>query len=313
MIQKKRVIALGFFDGIHIGHAALMRRVKNVGNETGLIPSVITFDAHPLSLVSDEAVSLINSPEDRAGLIRRVFGINDIIFLHFDRATVLMPWDKFIDHLVEEFGARHLVAGNDFRFGNGGKGNSKLLVEKCNELGIGCDIVPDVIHDGVVSSSTYIRELLTSGDLERANEFLGHPHVLTDIVRYGYRLGRTLGTPTINMRFSDGVLVPAFGVYATKVFLEDDNPDADTDEVTGMADGHIGVTNIGIRPTVDSSGHITAETHILDFQRNLYGHQVRLEFYKRLRPEKKFNDINELKAQIQKDCANAFEFLTNLT
>jgi riboflavin kinase/FMN adenylyltransferase len=299
MIPKKRVIALGFFDGIHIGHAALMKRVIEIGGETGLVPSVITFDTHPLSLVSGEAIPLINSPEDRAGLLRRVFNVYDIIFLHFDKTTASMPWDKFIDHLVDEFGARHLVAGNDFRFGCGGNGNSRLLAQKCSELGIGYDIIPDVKLDGVVSSSTYIRQLLTDGDMERANAFLGHPYVLTDVVRYGYRLGRTLGTPTINMRFSDGVLVPAFGVYATRVFLEDDIP------AVGGSNGHIGVSNIGIRPTVDNSGHITAETHILDFQRNLYGHQVRLEFYKRLRPEIKFDDINELKAQIHKDCLDA--------
>jgi len=303
MIQKKRVIALGFFDGIHIGHAALMKRVLEIGNKTELIPSVITFDAHPQSLIDGSVIPLINSPEDRAGLLRRVFGIDDIIFLHFDKDTVSMTWDKFIVHLVEEFGARHLIAGNDFKFGSGGEGNSKLLKKKCHEIDIGCDIIPDVLYDGIVSSSTYIRELLTAGEIERANAFLGHPHVLTDVVRYGYKLGRTLGTPTINMRFSPGVLVPAFGVYATKVYIEDG-------QNTGEKDGHIGVTNIGIRPTVDDSGLITAETHILNFQRNLYGHQIRIEFHKRLRPEVKYNDVNELKAQIQKDCTSASEYFS---
>jgi len=299
MIEKKRVIALGYFDGIHIGHAALMRRTLEVGDNAKLIPSVITFDAHPRRIVDDKKVPLINSPEDRAGLLRRVFKIDDIIFLHFDKTTVSMTWDKFIYHLYDEFGARHLVAGNDFKFGWSGEGNSKKLAEKCDELGIGCDIIPDVKFDGIVCSSSYIRKLLADGDMERANAFLGHPHVLTDVVRYGYKLGRTLGTPTINMRFAKGVLIPAFGVYATKVYIEDDI-------------GHIGVTNIGTRPTVDSSEHITAETHILDFQQNLYGHQVRIEFYKRLRPEVKFNDVNELKEQISKDCKAAAEYFAKL-
>ena len=304
MKQKKRVIALGFFDGIHIGHAALMKRVLEIGEETKLIPSVITFDTHPLGIVNDITIPLINSSEDRAGLLRRVFGIDDIIFLHFDKTTVSMSWDKFIQHIIDEFGARHLVAGNDFTFGCNGEGSSSLLKQKCLEIGIGCDIIPDVLFDGIVSSSSYIRQLLTSGDIERANAFLGHPHMLTDVVRYGYKLGRTLGTPTINMRFPPGVLVPAFGVYATKVFLEDDNPNNGTV-------GHIGVTNVGIRPTVDDSGQITAETHILDFQRNLYGHQVRIEFYKHLRPETKFNDVSELQAQIQKDCDSTLSYFAN--
>ena len=301
MIEKKRVIALGFFDGIHTGHAALMKRVLEIGEKTKLVPSVITFDSHPQSLLFGKTIPLINSPEDRAELLRRIFGIDDIIFLHFDKTTISMSWSKFIDHLVDEFGAKHLVAGNDFKFGSGGEGGSKLLAEKCSDLGIGCDIIPDVIYDGVVSSSTYIRELLIKGDIERANSFLGHPHVLTDVVRYGYKLGRTLGTPTINMRFSPGVLVPAYGVYATKVFIDDRQDSHD-------ADGHIGVTNIGVRPTVDDSGHITAETHILNFQRNLYGHKVRIEFYKRLRPETKFDDVSELKAQIQVDCLAASDY-----
>ena len=308
MIQKKRVIALGYFDGIHIGHAALMRRVLEVGNETDLIPSVITFDSHPRSLIDGEEIPLINSPEDRAGLLRRVFGIEDIIFLHFDRNTVSMTWSKFIDHLIEEFGARYLVAGNDFKFGFGAEGSSKLLADKCKDAGIGCDIIPDVTCDGVISSSTYIRELITEGDMEKANKFLGHPHVLTDVVRYGYKLGRTLDAPTINMRFAPGVLVPAFGVYATKVYIDSDKSPSDDISGTNSTSGHIGVTNIGVRPTVDNSDNITAETHILNFQRNLYGHQVRIEFYKRLRPEIKFANVEELKTQIQKDCTAAAEY-----
>ena len=297
MIEKKRVIALGFFDGIHIGHSALMKKVLEIGHDKDLIPSVITFDMHPLSLVSGKVVPLINSPEDRAGLIHRLFGIEDIIFLHFDKATAGISWDSFIDHLTNEFGARHLVAGHDFRFGYGGAGNSDLLTAKCAEIGIGCDIIPEVKYDGVISSSTYIRKLISDGDIERANAFLGHPHVLTDVVRYGYRLGRTLGTPTINMCFPEGTLITAFGVYATKVFIGDGVPRA-------------GVTNVGVRPTVDDSGFTTAETHILDFQGNLYGRQVRIEFHKRLRPEIKFNDVDELKAQIQNDCDAALRFFS---
>ena len=298
MILKKRVIALGFFDGLHIGHSALMKKTLEVGAAEDLIPSVITFDMHPLSLISGETVPLINSPEDRAGLIHRVFGIDDIIFLHFDKDTSNMPWDEFIGHLVTEFGARRLVAGHDFRFGSGGKGNSELLAQKCIELGVGCDIIPEVKYDGVTSSSTYIRKLISDGDMERANAFLGHPHVLTDVVRYGYKLGRTLGTPTINMCFQNGVLVPAFGVYATKVYLGDGGE-------------HIGVTNVGVRPTVDNSDQITAETHILNYQGNLYGRQVRIEFHTRLRPEVKFSDINRLKEQIHKDCETAQSYFAS--
>jgi len=293
-MDKKRVIALGFFDGIHIGHSALMKKTQTLAREKKLTPSVITFDTHPLCIVSGKTIPLINSPEDRAGLIHREFGIDDVIFLHFDKETANMPWDRFIDHMVNEFGALHLVAGHDFRFGHGGEGTSDLLQKKSAELGLGCDIIPEIKIDGVTCSSTYIRKLISGGDIERANAFLGHPHVLTDVVRYGYRLGRTLGTPTINMRFDDGILVPAFGVYATKVYLEGlpapsahsapsaNEPSAqpiEGNETKAQFPYFIGVTNIGIRPTVRNSGMITAETHILDFQGNLYGRQVRIEFH----------------------------------
>ena len=298
MTEKRRVIALGFFDGVHIGHSALMRKILEIGGEKNLVPSVITFDTHPQDLVSGAATPLINSPEDRTGLIRRIFGIDDIIFLHFDSITACMPWDEFVDQVVDEFGARFLVAGYDFKFGHEGHGNSELLARKCEQSGVGCEIIPEVKCGGVTSSSTYIRELLLRGDMERANAFLGHPHVLTDVVRYGYKLGRTLGTPTINMRFQDGVLVPPFGVYATIVRLDD-----------GSA--HIGVTNIGVRPTIGSSSLITAETHILDYHGNLYDHQIRVEFYKRLRPEIKFDDIKNLEDQIHKDCKTAQRYFAD--
>jgi len=295
MTEKKRVIALGFFDGVHLGHSALMKRVTEIAASSSLTPSVITFDTHPLGTVSGSIVPLINSHEDRTGIMHREFGIDNIILLHFDSVTAAMPWDRFIDHLITEFHARHLVAGFDFRFGSGGAGNSSLLKHRCAELGIGCDILPEIKHDGISVSSTYIRDLISEGNIERANGFLGRPHILTDVVRYGYRLGRTLGTPTINMCFSAGVLVPAFGVYATKVYPEDGSE-------------HIGVTNIGVRPTVDSSGQITAETHILNYHGNLYGRRVRIGFHKRLRPEMKFNNTNDLKEQIRQDCGSAMQY-----
>ena len=292
---KKRVIALGFFDGMHLGHSALMKKVCDIAGEKGLVPSVITFDTHPASVVRGRVTPLINSMEDRAGLIRRKFGIGDALFIQFDRATSRMPWDKFIEYLAQDFGARHLVAGSNYRFGADGVGNSILLGKKCGELGLGCDIIPEVRHDGLTVSSTIIREMLSSGDIARANAFLGHPHVLTDVVRYGYRLGSKLNTPTINMCFEDGVLIPLHGVYATRVFLQDGG------EFTG-------VTNVGARPTVDDSGKVTAETHILGFRDNLYGHKVRVEYHEFLRPEIRFSGTDELKMQIKKDCGAAEEY-----
>ena len=298
-MQKRRAIALGFFDGVHLGHLALMEKTREVGEELQLVPSVTTFDVHPLTILHGVDVPLINSSEDRALLMRTVCGIDDALILHFDKKTTQVTWDKFIKYLVEEFGARYLIAGEDYKFGNNGDGNSDLLKQKCEEMGLGCCIVPEVMCDGIVVSSTKIRDLLLSGNVKQANKLLGHPHILSDTVRYGFRLGRKLGTPTINMLFGDGVLIPAHGVYATKVHIENEEP-------------YIGVTNIGARPTVDDSGKVTAETHILNYRGNLYGRRVTIEFHEYLRSEKKFSGLEELKTQIQKDCKSTEEFFLNL-
>lgn len=295
MDSIKRAAALGSFDGLHIGHTALMWRLKGVCAEKGLSPAVVTFDILPQNLVGKERAMLINSREDKAGLIRRMFGIDDIIFLHFDEAMASMPWDGFIDHLAAEYNVRHFVVGRNFRFGKKAEGNCFLLNYKCEDDGMGCDIIPDVSFDGVVSSSTYIRSLLLEGDIERANMFLGHPHILTDNVHGGKRLGSKIGTPTLNMQFAPGVLVPKHGVYATKVYADG-------------VDGLTGVTNIGIRPTIEDSEAVTVETHIPSFEQNLYGCTVRLEFHKYLRPEMKFSGTEELKEQILKDCIKAIEY-----
>ena len=299
MTDKKRVIALGFFDGLHIGHSALMERVLKVSQERDLLPSVITFDKHPMSVVTGCPVPLINSCEDRAGLIHRIFGIQNVIILHFDKELMQMPWTEFVERLSTEFNAAYLIAGHDFRFGYKGVGNAERLRDKSRALGIECDIIAEVTYKGITSSSTYIRKLIAEGDMEQAGEFLGHPHVLTDIVHYGYRLGRTLGTPTINMCFQEGVLIPAYGVYATHVYLDD-----------GSA--HIGVTNVGVRPTVNHTEHVTAETYILGYTGNLYGKMVRIEFFKRLRPEIKFGSVDQLKAQIQQDAQHSFDYFHSI-
>jgi riboflavin kinase/FMN adenylyltransferase len=299
---KKRIIALGFFDGIHLGHTALFNKACEIGNKSGLIPSATTFDSHPLAILRNKEIPLINSSEDRAWLIRNMTGIDDKLILHFDKETSQVTWEKFIEHLVDEFGAKHFIAGEDYRFGKAGEGNSELLKQKCAQMGLGCDIFPHVEYDGVKVSSTTIRKLLLSGDIKQANTLLGHPHILSDVVRYGFRLGSKLGTPTINMMFQEGVLIPARGVYATKVYIED------SDTSRPPASPRIGVTNIGARPTVADSGKITAETHILNFRENLYGRKVRLEFHKFMRPEIKFNSLEELKAQIKKDCEAASEY-----
>ena len=267
MENQKRVIALGFFDGIHIGHAALMRRTVARAEEMGAIPTVMSFDVHPDTLVFGKEVPLINSAHAREELIQRLFGIESVVFIHFDRTVMQMPWQTFIQTLVDEMDAAGFVVGHDFCFGWKGEGTAEKLAAYCAERGLGCDVIPAVTLDGRIVSSTYIRELLENGEVERANAFLGHPHTLSDTVHYGYRLGTKMGTPTINMQFPDGVLVPRHGVYAAKVYLDDGSE-------------HCAVTNVGVRPTVSGGQRVSVESFILDYEGNLYNRQVRLEFYK---------------------------------
>lgn len=288
MGDRKRVIALGFFDGIHIGHAALLERTVQRAREIGATPSVLSFDIHPDTLVFGKEVPLINSSAGRADLIRRLFGIENVIFIHFDRSVMQMPWQEFVQTLIQEMDAAWVVVGHDFRFGWKGEGTAQRLQDYCAELGLGCDIIPPVMLEGRVVSSTYIRELIEAGEMERANMYLGHPHTLVDTVHYGYRLGTKMGTPTINMRFPDGVLVPRHGVYAARAVLDDGSE-------------HMAVTNVGVRPTVSGEERVSVESFILDYSGNLYDRQVRVEFFRFIRPEMKFPSVDALKAQILRD------------
>lgn len=286
--MERTVIALGFFDGVHRGHGALLQKTAERACALGAEPAVFTFDRPPKEVVTGQPVYLINSPEDRQALIRRLYGIDRIILAPFDHEMMTMSWEDFVTELlVKRYGAVHLVAGHDHRFGHKNAGNAQLLQEKCAQLGLGCDIIPEVVHDGITVSSTYIRSLLREGDMLRAEYFMGHPHFLTDVVRHGHRLGHHLGAPTVNMQFAPGVLVPPHGVYAARALLPEGEFPA--------------VTNIGVRPTVSSEPVVTVESHLLGFDGNLYGRTLALEFFDFLRPERRFADLDELGAQIARD------------
>ena len=298
MAEIKRAIALGFFDGVHIGHAALLNKTKERGAEIGAMPSVLSFDVHPDNLVFGKEVPLINSAIGREDIIRRCFGIDNVVFIHFNRRVMCMPWQEFVDSVIAELNAAWIVVGHDFSFGYKGQGNPQRLKEYCEKRGIGCDIIPAVTLDGRVVSSTYIRELISSGNIKEANRYLGHPHMLADTVHSGYHLGTKMGTPTINMYFPEGVLVPKHGVYATRVCLEN-------------GERYVSVTNVGVRPTVSEDNRVSVESHLLDYDGNLYGRQARVEFFDFIREEKKFENDQELSAQIRRDAETARRFFEN--
>ena len=293
--MRERVIALGFFDGVHLGHGALLRRAAEEAKKRGCESAVFTFDRPPKEVITGIPCPLINSPEDRAELVRRLYGIDEMIMVPFDDEMRTTPWDRFVtDILVGRYGAVHLVAGHDHHFGHRNQGSPELLREKCTELGLGCDIIPAVTIDGVTVSSTHIRGLLEEGDVETARAFLGHPHVLTQTVSHGRQLGRTIGIPTANLVAPPHVLLPKRGVYAAKITLPD-----------GRAFG--GVTNVGVRPTVNNGQDVTVEPWILDFDGDLYGQAIRVEFFRRLRDERKFESLDALRSQIETDAVKTRE------
>ena len=278
-----------------MGHGALLRRVGEVSAQKGLIPTAFTFDAHPGSRITGAVTPLINAPADRADLMRRLYGIREVIVAHFD-SMMRMDWRDFVtEYLVKEHGTAHVVAGHDFHFGYKGEGNPQRLQTLCRELGVGCDIIPKVELEGITVSSTYIRTLIAQGEMERAMEFLGHPHILTDRVGHGKRLGSTLGFPTVNLHFPEGVLVPAHGVYVTRVRFQDGT-------------SRPAVTNIGVRPTVDDGDRVNVEGYILDFSGDLYGQVIRMEFYKKLRGERKFPSLEALRDEIMKNAQETWDY-----
>lgn len=289
-MKHRIVFALGFFDGVHLGHQALLRACRELAYANGAIPGAVTFDGHPEALLQQKAPKLINTLADREKLLRQ-YGIETVLTFPFDRALMEMPWEDFFRMLLER-GAAGFVCGEDFRFGHRGIGNARLLAEACQKADIPCVIVPQQELDGIRISSSHIRQLLEAGETETAVRFLGHPHIFTGTVVPGRQLGRTMGIPTANLRLSDELLVPKFGVYACKVRL----PDA----LGGRK--YPAVTNVGTRPTVEGH-HITVESWLLDFDGDLYGHELTLEFHAFLRPEKKFSSLEELQAEIQKNAA----------
>lgn len=295
----KKVIALGFFDGVHLGHAALLKRTAQVAGARGLLPAALTFDRHPGSALTGRSVPLLTTVRDREALMERLYGIREVVVAPFAgiRET---PWERFVEgYLAQAHDAAHVVAGHDFHFGYRGEGDPERLAGKCAQLGLGCDIIPKVELDGVTVSSTYIRQLVGAGEMERAVRFLGHPYYLSGRVEHGKKLGGRLGFPTVNLTLEPELLVPAHGVYAAKVWVL---PGGGGPELTEEGP-YLAVTNIGTRPTVDDGGAVTVESFLLDFDGDLYGRTLRLELYHRLRAERTFDSLEALKAEIGRNVA----------
>lgn len=282
--MKKTIYALGCFDGVHLGHAALLKACRETGQ--GLYSGVVTFAGHPDSLLKGKTPSLLCTRQDRNKLLTEQFHMERVVELVFDERLMHTPWQDFLQQLVEREAAAGFVCGSDFRFGSRGRGTAPLLESWCRERALPCCVVPQQTLEGIRISSTHIRQLLQQGQVETANRFLGHPFCFGGKVIAGKQLGRTIDIPTANVLYPGELVKLPYGVYATRVW----------------ADGasYRSLTNIGTRPTVQGQG-VTVESHLLDFSGDLYGKTIEIHFLSFIRPEIKFSCLEELKRQVEKD------------
>lgn len=291
-MKQKTIYALGFFDGVHLGHQALLRQCRELADRLDCQAGVVTFLGHPDTLVTGVTPPLITGAADRMRLLKG-YGMDTVVQLPFDRSLMSMPYQDFFRMLMENYHAAGLVCGDDFRFGYRGLGDAEKLKQACAEANIPCAVVPEQKLGDVTISSTYIRTLLEQGDMEQAVAFLGHPHSFTGRVVAGKQLGRTIGIPTANMLLPPEVLTPKHGVYICRATVDGTSYPA--------------VTNVGTRPTVAGHG-VTVEPWLLDFDGDLYGKTLMLEFFCYLRPERKFTSLVELQAEIQKNAAETRKY-----
>ena len=294
MDHNKRIFALGFFDGVHLGHQALLAECVRMARAMDVETAAITFERHPQSLFRADVPPLLSTLHDRFRLLLR-YGVEHVYPFPVTAEVMGKPWQEFLEELIES-GAVGFVCGDDFRFGSRGAGSAELLRKFCLERKIPCIIVPEQTLDGVRISSSYIRRQIESGDMATAVRYLGHGHMLTGTVVTGRRLGHKLGFPTANIELPEGVIVPRHGVYACRAYV-------------GQR-GYMAVCNVGNRPTVQ--GHqVRTETWILDFSGDLYGQAVTLEFLWFIRPERRFESVDVLKEAVLHDAEMTRNFFAN--
>ena len=281
-MKNERVVILGNFDGVHIGHQALVSEGRRIADELGCALTAWTFDSVrslPLCSKSDREELLLG------------YGADEVIFASFDEVKGMTP-ERFVKEILfSELNAKVAVCGYNYSFGAGGKGTPELLAELCSMHGISVTVVDKVSKNGVGISSSLIRELISKGNVEEATSLLGRPFYVKAEVTHGAGLGRTVGIPTVNFDVTDFTCLPKFGVYATLTHIDGKR--------------YTSVTNVGVRPTVSDNRGTTVETHILDFDGDLYGKTVKVEFLSFIRDESVFSSIEALSEQISLDASVA--------
>jgi len=293
------VLALGNFDGLHRGHLKIVERVRRGAAEHGGTPMAMTFDPHPPRVVRpDKAPPLLMTLPQRLEALERA-GMRAVAVVRFTRELSQWEPETFVRTvLVEWLHVSEVWVGANFLFGHDRSGNFSLLRTLGQRYGFRADKIDPVRYKEFVVSSTRIRRLVAEGRVDEAGALLGHPYALAGTIVEGRRRGRELGFPTANLR-TENELIPPHGVYATTLTVD------------GIV--HAAITNVGLNPTFGDTGVTTIETHVLHDNRELYGQHVQLGFVQRLRDERRFDDVDALRAQIEADCRRAERLFTRLS
>lgn len=288
-------LTIGVFDGVHRGHQEIIKKLTTGAHADDAPAVVLTFDPHPASVLSGHEIKCVTLPDERADLLGKL-GVDVVITERFTRELSNVTAYDFMSRLMPQLGLQHLLIGYDFALGKGREGNAARLTEIGLELGYTVEVVSALSDESGVISSTEIRKLIEVGNVTEAARLLGHPYSLHGSVIHGDGRGRTINVPTANISYSHDKMIPAKGIYACWAYLNDKK--------------YLAAINIGTNPTFTPDKQSpNVEAHLLDFHRELYGEDVRLEFVARLRDELKFNSVDKLLEQIWKDVAKVRELL----
>lgn len=287
-IEKPTVLSLGKFDGLHRGHELLMDYVFRKKQE-GLKAVVFTFDIPPRKSVDHAVAQVLTTNEEKSRLFEKI-GIDYLVECPFTKDIMCMEPELFIEFIVKQLNVKCMVVGKDFHFGHNRRGDYKMLQQYAARYGYEVEVVDKMQEDGRDISSTFVREQIVAGNIEKANELLGYRYFIEGRICHGKKMGKAvLGIPTINLIPPEEKLLPPYGVYFSIT------------EWDGKA--YPGITNIGCKPTVDGENPVGVETHIFDFDEDIYGKEVKVSFISKVRAEKKFESLEALKEQMSHDVA----------
>lgn len=295
---KPVFLALGNFDGVHLGHQKLLQEAVNEANLNQGIAAAFIFEPHPNKIINpDKAPKLLTDSIEQAKLLEKA-GIKLLIYNSFNQAISKWEPEEFVQKtIVNQLNAKHVFVGFNYSFGHKGKGNPNLLQELGDKYGFKVSVILPVEVDKEVVSSTLIREALEKGNVGEANKFLGYPFSLTGQVIQGEERGKKIGFPTANLKIDEGILIPQVGVYAAKAIYATNTYNC--------------VINVGRKPTFHDEHPITIEVHIMDFDKNIYNESLTITFLDKIRDEKKFNNIEELVNQISQDRDKAYKIASS--